>query len=280
MFTEIAPGVFAVEHRVVEGKNGIILGRRIALAVDAGNEPEEGEAMGAFIRERGLAPDRLALTHGHGDHVLGGAALASGEVFAHAAAPGVIRRHLAGWAERAGLTLEEMEARLPMPTVTFTDELRIDLGGRTVRLFPVPGHSQDGVCVFLEEERILFAGDSVVTGIVPAIGDGDSRTLEASLRELAGMEIEVLVAGHGPVLRGADRVREWIEWLAEYLAGIRAAVRVGLRQGQAPAAVADSIPFRAHVGDRLPEERHGMPRRHRSTVEKIIAEVLQEENRQ
>jgi cyclase len=276
MFTEIAAGIFAVEHRVVEGKNGIVFGQRMALAIDAGHEPEEGQAMAAFIRERGMTPDRLALTHGHGDHVLGGGALAGGEVFAHAATPGVIRRHLPGWAERAGLSPDEMRARLPLPTITFTDELQIDLGGRAARLFPAPGHSEDGVCVFLEEERILFAGDSVVTGIVPAIGDGDSRTLEESLRRLAGMEIEQVVAGHGPVLRGADRVREWIGWLAEYLAGIRAAVWTGLDRGEEPTRVAEAVKFRAHVGNRLPEERHGMPRRHRNTVEKIVAEVVQE----
>lgn len=276
MFMEVAPGVFTVEHRVAEGKNGIIFGRRIALAIDSGNEPDEGRAMAEFIRARGMPPDRLALTHGHGDHVLGGAALAGGEVFAHAAAPAVIRRHLPGWAERAGLSPEEMTARLPMPTVTFTDELQIDLGGRAVRLFPAPGHSEDGVCALLEEERVLFAGDSVVTGIVPAIGDGDSRTLEASLRKLAGMEIEVLVAGHGPVLKGAARVQAWIEWLAEYLAGVRAAVREGLDHGRDPAAVVDAVEFRAFVGDRLPEDRHGMARRHRNTVEKIVAEVQQE----
>jgi glyoxylase-like metal-dependent hydrolase (beta-lactamase superfamily II) len=276
MFTELAPGVFAVDHRVVEGKNGVIFGRRIALAIDTGIDPEEGQAVAEFIRSRGMTPDRLALTHGHGDHVLGGAALAGGEVFAHSAAPAVIGRHLPGWAERAGLAPEEMAARLPMPTVTFSEELRIDLGGRIARLFPAPGHSEDGICVLLEVERILFAGDSVVTGIVPAIGDGDSRTLEASLRRLAGMEIDVLVAGHGPILKGAERVRAWIEWLAQYLAGIRAAVQAELDQGCDPATVADRVEFRAFIGDRLPQDRHGMPRRHRDTVEKIIAEAVQE----
>jgi cyclase len=272
MFTEIAPGVFSVEHQVAEGKNGIILGRRIALAIDGGIDPEEGRAMAEFIRSRGMAPERLVLTHGHGDHVLGAAALAQGEVFAHAATPAVIQRHLPGMAERPGLSTAEMAARLPRPTVTFTGELRLDLGGRSVLLFPTPGHSEDGISVLVEPERILFAGDSVVTGIIPAIGDGDSRVLEATLRSLEGREIEVLVPGHGPIVRGAEAVRDWLRWIAGYLARVRDFARAELERGRDPEAVAEAAGYATLVGDRLPEDRHGMPRRHRATVEKIARE--------
>ena len=41
-------------------------------------------------------------------------------------------------------------------------------------------------CALLEEDRVLCGGDTVVTGIVPAIADGDSRLLEATLRRLRG----------------------------------------------------------------------------------------------
>ena len=54
MFTEIAPNVYVVEHRLVDGKNAIVFGRRGALAVDACNYADEGEAMAAFIRACGL----------------------------------------------------------------------------------------------------------------------------------------------------------------------------------------------------------------------------------
>jgi glyoxylase-like metal-dependent hydrolase (beta-lactamase superfamily II) len=274
MFSEIVPGVFAVEHQVAEGKNGILFSRRGAVAIDGGNYPEEGQAMAEFIRARGETPDRLILTHGHGDHVLGAAALAGGEVIAHARTPEVIRRQVPAWAARWGESEEQVEARIVRPTITFTEELRLDLGDRSLRLFPTPGHSEDGICVYLEEERLLFAGDTVVTGIVPAIGDGDSRELEASLQRLAGMEIEILVAGHGPVLQGREKVREWLQWLASYLAGVRAFVLEELGQGRDPVTIADSADYARFVGDRLPAEKHGMPKRHRNTVVKILEEEL------
>jgi cyclase len=278
MFTELAPGVFSVEHRVVEGKNGVLFGNRHALAIDTGSDAEEGEAVAAFIRARGRQPEWLALTHGHGDHVLGGAVFVGAEVFAHVNMPAVIRKQIPGWAEvrtrapGAGASNDEIAARVSQPTITFTDELRIDLGGRQVHLFHTPGHSDDSACVYLPGERILFAGDTVVTGIVPAIGDGSGVAMEASLRRLAELEIEILVAGHGPVLHGARHVRDWLGWQASYLAGARAFVRASLAQGDPADAVADAAGYERFVGDRLPADRHGMLRRHRNTVMKIIQE--------
>lgn len=139
MFKEIAPGVFSAEHRVAEGKNAIVFGRRGALAIDGGTYREEGQAMADFIIARGWSPDRLALTHGHGDHVLGAKPLAGGEVYAHAKTPGVIRRHAVDWAARQQKTVEKLLPDLALPTITYQDELRVDLGGISVRFFPSPG---------------------------------------------------------------------------------------------------------------------------------------------
>ncbi|MAF11775.1 hypothetical protein CMK11_15115, partial [Candidatus Poribacteria bacterium] len=156
------------------------------------------------------------------------------------------------------------------------DELALDLGELTVRMFPTPGHSEDGVSMYIPERRALIAGDSVTTGIVPAIGDGDSRVLQRSLYRLMAMEIDVLVPGHGPVLHGVTRVREWLGWLATYLANIRSAARGLVARGVGAEETASRIGFDEHVGDRLPADKHGMPRRHAATVEVIVAEVIQE----
>ena len=71
MFTEEASGVFGVASRFVDGKNGIVVGERAALAIDCSNYEDEGQAMADFICDKGFAPDRLVLTHGHGDHIGG-----------------------------------------------------------------------------------------------------------------------------------------------------------------------------------------------------------------
>jgi glyoxylase-like metal-dependent hydrolase (beta-lactamase superfamily II) len=282
MFEEIAPGVFAAEHSVVDGKNGIVFGDRITLAIDAGMHAEEGEAMAAFIRERGGRPDRLALTHGHGDHALGSGAFRGGEVFAHAATETNVRRQLERRAAQAGGSVEQLAAGVAWPTVAFAGEMQVDLGGRTARLFSAPGHSPDSACVFLEEDRILFGGDTTVTGIPPAFGNGDGRELEATLRRLADLNAETLVPGHGPVLRGREQVREWLAWLSDYIAGVRQVVRnaiadsgdEGRDHDAALRRALHAAPYERFIGDRLPAGRHGMPDRHRATIVKIVQEEL------
>jgi hydroxyacylglutathione hydrolase len=269
MFAEIAAGIFSVDHQVVEGKNGIVCGSRAVLAIDTGNYPEEGRAMAEFTRERGSLV-YLALTHGQGDHILGSGAFRGTEVFARDLTPEVMRRQVTATSRRSGRPETEVAAELAWPTVTFSAALSLDLGGRTARFFPTPGHSPDSTCVYIDEDRVLFAGDTVATGIVPAVGDG--ALLEASLARLAELEIEVLVPGHGPVITGGANARDWVAWQSRYLAEIRAWVRDQLQQGVAPQAIPERAEFERFVGDRLPREAHHMEQRHRDAVAQIAAE--------
>lgn len=270
----LLPGIFCADHRVAEGKNGVVLGSTRALVIDVGTDPEEGGALAAFVQQAGFAPNLVALTHGHSDHILGGLAFAGAEVFASSRTPDQIRSHLRGFAARKGLDYVQLLAQALFPTITFSDELTIDLGRRLVRLFPAPGHSPDGVCAYLAAERLLFAGDTVVTGILPAINEGDSRVLETSLNRLRNMEIDILVPGHGRVLFGAAAIQDWLAWEIGYLSGVRTAVSAALQADtQADEeTLLRAAPFAELVGDRLPADRHDMETRHRNTVLKIVEE--------
>jgi glyoxylase-like metal-dependent hydrolase (beta-lactamase superfamily II) len=270
VFTEIAPDVVAVSHRLVDGKNTIVFGSRGALAVDACNYADEGQAMADFIRGRGAHPDRLALTHGHGDHILGSGAFRGADVYAHVLSSDTIEAGLPAWADRYfDGALERAEAMITRPNVLFDSTLSIDLGHKTARLFATPGHCPDALCVYLEEDRVLCAGDTVVTCIPPAINDGNSCQLEATLCKLLQLDIQILVPGHGPLLRGPEAVREHLQWTIGYLRRTRAFVELALGAGD---AVEDDGCAQL-VGDRLAEEPFGTRRRHRMLVDRIIAEV-------
>lgn len=291
MFTEVAPQIYTVDHAVAEGKNAVLLGRRAALAIDTGTYVEEGQALVDFIRGQGYRPNRLLYTHGHGDHILGSEAFRLAhdvgasqmtaateidlEVMAHAKTPVEMRRLLPALAHRGGTTPDDLAGRILWPTLTFRDELFLDLGDLHLHVFPTSGHSQDGVSVYVEEHKLLIAGDAVVTGIVPAIGDGDSRTLEATLHRLQARRIEILVPGHGPVIHGKAAVLDWLTWLQDYLAHVRRLVQDALGDGVEPEHIVEMAGYAQFVGDRLPRDRHSMPRRHAATVSKIVQEEKQ-----
>lgn len=271
-FQQVAEGILAAEHARVEGRNAVVFGKSSAVAVDGGGDLAEGEATAQLIRDRGQEPRRLVLTHGHGDHVAGAAPLARGEVFAHARCRCQIERRVPALAERWGVSEAEAATRLPWPTATFEQEMRLDLGGRTVRLVPTPGHSPEGISVFVEDARVVVAGDTVVTCIPPQVGDGNSRVLEASLLRLLELGAEALIPGHGPVLVGGDQVAEWLRWQAGYLSRTRKQVREQLVAGASPLKAAATAGFAAMVGDRLEAGRHDAEGLHSATALKIAEE--------
>jgi hypothetical protein len=68
--------------------------------------------------------------------------------------------------------------------------------------------------------------------------------------------------------------RECLTWAATYLALVRAFVRDELARGRDGSAVAESATYERFVGDRIAPDRHGMIKRHRGVVEKIVQEEM------
>jgi glyoxylase-like metal-dependent hydrolase (beta-lactamase superfamily II) len=263
-----------VEQSILEGKTGAIFGSRGALAVDSGYNPEDGAALADLIRQHGAAPNRLALTHGHGDHVIGSTQFAGAEVFAHARCPDTIRRHLPNMAQNQNRP--SLGDELAWPSVTFTGELTIDLGGKTVRLLHTPGHSDDSVCAYVVEDRVLFSGDTCGTRITPVVSDGHSAQLEESLTRLSELGAEILVPGHGPVVTGREAVRDALLWPARYLAAVRVHVRPLVAHGDSDEAIVEATPHARFVGDHFHAINPRGERPHQLTVAKIVAEVRRE----
>lgn len=273
-FEQVADGVFAYHHDWADGLCAIVFGDDGAVAIDGGGDAADGETMAAFMRQHGREPTRLIYTHGHPDHVWGAAALGGGEVFSHELTPEVMRKQVPSWAQRWGVSQEEAAACVPWPTATFDQTMSWHLGGRTIRSIRTPGHSTDGTSYLIEDCRTLIAGDAIATGIVPALNDGDGRTLEMSHRLLLekGDQIDVLVPGHGPVAHG-DEVAACLRWGVSYLRGVRTRVKQQLVSGiEDQEALEASCSYAEFVGDRFDSELHHMPQRHATAVVKIISE--------
>jgi len=102
--------------------------------------------------------------------------------------------------------------RLPVTGVDKLEDGRtIDLGGGLqVQVIATPGHSVDSICYYLEDDGVLFTGDTVLGVGTTTVNDlADYR---ASLRRLAALpNLKLICPGHGPLVRDArDRLRTYI----------------------------------------------------------------------
>lgn len=170
------------------------------LLLDTGaGLPEYVELLRGHLEERNVARlTRILLTHVHGDHI-GGVADVLGLY------PG-IPVHKFPWPEK--------DADYPLKLEAVREWERFSGDGYTLQAVHTPGHAQDHICYYLEEERALFTGDVILgvgTTVIPQDG-GNLVDYLATLRKLQSLEIDRIYPGHGPVI---DNPREKI---AAYLA--------------------------------------------------------------
>ena len=135
---------------------------------------------------------RIFITHGHPDHVGGAVALRE-------------RLHIPIFAySRKGI---------PVADVEVTDGETFPAGEDTLRAIHTPGHRFDHHSYYLEQQRILFAGDMIsgITTNVIAPPDGDMFDYMSSLQRLQAVDIVEIVPGHGPTIVNAQaKIAEYI----------------------------------------------------------------------
>ena len=84
------------------------------------------------------------------------------------------------------------------------------------------GHSDDGISVLVEEDRVLFAGDAFMS--LPYIVDGDIDNMLASIKRVGRMGLENIIQGHGDIiLRG--EIDAAVKENTNYLNNIKKAVK-------------------------------------------------------
>jgi glyoxylase-like metal-dependent hydrolase (beta-lactamase superfamily II) len=84
----------------------------------------------------------------------------------------------------------------------------IRMGDRDFEVIHMPGHSSDSICLYNQEEGVLFVGDSPVLS-ASATGTYEPEFL-AALEKLCNLDVRQIYFGHGaPVMeRCNERLRE------------------------------------------------------------------------
>jgi glyoxylase-like metal-dependent hydrolase (beta-lactamase superfamily II) len=155
-------------------------------------------------------------SHHHNDHITGGRAFADTALFISQAAarPKILRA---------------ADPETPVPDLTFSDRMFIDLGGKRIELiYTGRNHSDNSLVVLLPQDRLLFAVDFIPVETVAyrALPDGYPDEWIDSLKQVEGLEFETLVPGHGKVGK-----KEHVEQFRVYLEDLRAAVLEQVQKG-------------------------------------------------
>lgn len=106
-----------------------------------------------------------------------------------------------------------MEGRLPDEGLQILhDGQTLELGGGVKPyVLLTPGHSVDSVCYYLEDEGVLFTGDTLLGGSTTTVHDLlDYRASLVRLLQLP--KLDVICPGHGPLVHNPrQRLQEYID---------------------------------------------------------------------
>jgi len=96
---------------------------------------------------------------------------------------------------------------LALPQFTFNNRMWLHLGDATFELIHVGGHTDATIVIYLIEDKVLFAGDTVESNLHPYKGRANFRHWIEALKTIQGMDIDVIVPGHGEICDKAEAER-------------------------------------------------------------------------
>jgi glyoxylase-like metal-dependent hydrolase (beta-lactamase superfamily II) len=208
---------------------GVVTGPQWAVVIDTLALPDETLGMRDFIEHELGVPVRYVInTHYHADHAWGSCFFPGATVIAHARCRELLsERGLPSLEAARKQNAAFRQVKIVLPHLTFeSGQVNLRVGKKNLVMLPAAGHSEDGVAVLVEEDRVLFAGDAFMP--LPYIVDGDVDEIASSIRKMGRMGLENIVQGHGDIiLRGEidAAVRENLAYLANIKKFAKSAAR-------------------------------------------------------
>jgi cyclase len=227
----VANNVYFFQSRMYAEVNaGVITSPEMAVVIDTLPFPDETLQLRNFVEQELQIPVRYVInTHYHADHTWGNYLFPGAKIVSHSICRQLLQtRGIPALEKAKGQNPILKSVKIKCPEVTFDQgEMVVMVGKKSLRLFPFPGHCQGSIAVLIEEDRILFSGDTIMA--IPYIVDGDSEETIASLKSVKKMGLENIVQGHGDiVLRG--EVDQLMKANIDYLTEIRKVVRKSSRR--------------------------------------------------
>lgn len=243
----LSPHVFVIPDGNVGGvpNVGVIVGETSALVVDTGLGRRNGETVLAEARRVSRVPVRyLVTTHVHPEHDLGAQAfppdtqmIRSRDEVAEIAEFGQTTADV--FRGRSAVMKELLDgAEFRRADVTFDKEYTVDLGGVRVTLIAMgPNHTPGDTAIWVEQDRVLFAGDIAMKALPAFASPRSSLThwLE-SLDRFAALNPRIIVPSHGAIGDGS-----YLTAYRTFMTTVRSRTEALKARGQSVEQVTESL---------------------------------------
>ena len=129
------------------------------MVIDPGGEVDK---IGEMLETLHANVKYIVLTHCHGDHMAGVQALKEkygGKILIHIEDEPGLKQPDVNLADYVGLgtVVVEADSRL-------NDNDLLHIGNLEFKVLHTPGHTKGGICIYQEDEKILFSGDTIFRG--------------------------------------------------------------------------------------------------------------------
>ncbi len=204
MLEKLSKNLFAV-FSPNSGSNSFLLTGKKNTLIDAGLEQNTGYLLQA-LSETGFSAediDVLLFTHGHTDHFSAAKPFSKADSLMHSFDAGYVK------AKDPVFTASALFETDFYPSISsFLDnEKTLDLGSFALQVILSPGHTSGSVCFFDSGKKLLFSGDTLFfrgrgRDDLPS---GDHLELEKSIKNLLSLDFDILLPGHGSLLKSNQK---------------------------------------------------------------------------
>ncbi len=167
----------------------------------------------------------LVYSHDHADHISGG------EVFGDEVI--VVGHELT----KEKIISEKRPA--PIPDVTFSSRMTIELGGKKLELiYPGKSHSDNCIAMFFPAEKTVFVVDFITVNRLPYRGLNNSYMPDwiKAIETVESLDFDILAPGHGEIGTKEDAADH-----RQYLQDLQSAVANAIKEGKSLDQMKQSI---------------------------------------
>jgi cyclase len=226
---------YMINSTVIVGDNGVIL-------VDSGGTAEVGRHIASAVRRITNKPvTHVVNTHHHGDHYLGNVAFEGATFISSEMCRRMVLETGDEW-----LRIMERDVGHSLPgtkpsaaQVTYPEGTRTETfvhGVRAVFWVPRGSHTTGDLLVHLPDDKVLIAGDVLVSRVVPTLQDGFIKNWIRTLDEMQALGVAYFVPGHGDLMT-LDDVTALRNAMLRFYSG----VKQGFRSGQSEEKIRKSL---------------------------------------